>query len=271
MTLIEFAQLLRRHRQQVKVSQLAFSLAAGISQRHLSALEVGRAKPSREMVGRLAEVLGLTLVQSNELLLAAGFAPRYPRRSLDERSLANGARALDLLLRAAQPYPAFVIDADTNIVRANASAGPLVAMARAAGDPPNLLWATLHPQGWRPHIVNLDAIAPCLLRRFQRERVLGSDAVSPLWPRLMTLPTVADWLHAPQAVEADDVMLTIDLRLHGQRVRWFSTVMTLGSPLDVTLQEHRVECFMPADEPSEAAWSMLRSAWAGTAATEELG
>lgn len=257
-----FPDLLRRHRGRAGVSQLALSLAAGVSQRHLSCLEVGRANPSREMTGRLAQVLGLTLAESNELLLAAGFAPRYARRALDDKALASGQRALDLLLRAAEPFPAFVTDADSNVIRANSAALPLVALARPAGDPLNLLSATFHPKAWRGLIASLHDVAPCLLRRFQRERVLGRESPLAVWQGVLELPGVLSWLHAPHADESFGALLTIDLSVAGQRVRWLSTITTLGTPLDLTLQEFRVECFVPADDASEAAWARIRTQWA---------
>lgn len=262
MTHSTFADLLRRHRGHVGVSQLALSLAAGVSQRHVSYLEVGRASPSREMTGRLAQVLGLTLAQSNEFLLAAGFAPRYERRALDDKALASGHRALEALLRAAEPFPAFVTDADANVIRANDAALPLVELARPAGGALNLLWATFHPQAWRGMVVNLNEIAPCLLRRFQRERVLGRESSPAVWSRVVELPGVAGWLHAAHLDEAFGALLTIDFSVAGQRVRWLSTVTTLGTPLDLTLQDFRVEWFLPVDDASEAAWARVRAAWA---------
>ena len=257
-----FPDLLRRHRGHAGVSQLALSLAAGVSQRHLSYLEVGRASPSREMTGRLAQVLGLSLAEFNEFLLAAGFAPRYERRALDDKALASGHRALEALLRAAEPFPAFVTDADANVIRANDAALPLVELARPAGDALNLLWATFHPKAWRRMVANLNEIAPCLLRRFQRERVLGRESPPAIWSRVVELPGVAGWLHEPHADEAFGALLTIDLSVAGQRVRWLSTITTLGTPLDLTLQEFRVEWFLPADDASEAAWACIKAAWA---------
>lgn len=262
MTSTSFPDLLRHHRGRAGVSQLALSLAAGVSQRHVSYLEVGRAKPSREMTGRLAQVLGLTLAQSNEFLLAAGFAPRYARRAPDDKALASGHRALELLLRAAEPFPAFVTDADANVIRANPAALPLLEFARPAGDPLNLLWATFHPNAWRELIANLNEIAPCLLRRFQHERVLGRESPPAVWSRVFELPRVAHWLHAPHSDEGLEAVLTIDMSVAGQRVRWLSTVTTLGTPLDLTLQDFRVEWFVPADDASEAAWACIRTAWA---------
>ena len=265
MTLTSFPNLLRQHRGRAGVSQLALSLAAGVSQRHLSYLEVGRAKPSREMTGRLAQVLGLTLAESNELLLAAGFAPRYTRHSLNDEALYSGRRALDLLLRAAEPFPAFVTDADANVIRANASALPLLELARHACDPLNLLLATFHPKGWRGAIANLSDIAPCLLRRFQRERVLGRESPPAAWTRGLALPGAERWLPAPHADKELGAVLTIDLAVAGQRVRWLSTITTLGTPLDLTLQDFRVEWFLPADDASESAWACIRQAWASGA------
>ena len=262
MTSPNFPSLLRHHRARAAVSQLALSLAAGVSQRHLSYLEIGRAKPSRNMASRLAQVLGLTLAESNEFLLAAGFAPHYSHHPLDDAALASGHRALDRLLRAAEPFPAFVTDDDANIIRANAAALPFLGMARAAGEPANLLWATFHPNGWRGLISNLAEVAPCLLRRYQRERVLGRDTAPAIWSSLVELPGVAQWLHAPNADVCAEALLTVDLALNGQRVQWLSTITTLGTPLDLTLQGLRVEWFLPADDASESAWAGVRQMWA---------
>jgi transcriptional regulator with XRE-family HTH domain len=257
MTAARFTDLMRTHRRRVGLSQLALALASGVSQRHVSYLEVGKSKPSSGMVCHLSEVMGLELAQTNEMLLAAGFAPRFGRGELGERALALGSRAVDVVLSAMHSYPAFAADADGNVIRHNAAAALFVKMARSLGEPTNLLLATLHPDGWRSMVSNLDEIAPCLLRRFFRERVLGATTPPAVWSRVMELPGVRDWITSHRARDPVDPVVTLDIRIRGERIRWLSMTTTLGTPQDLTLQELRIECFVPADEASSAAWQRL--------------
>src|SRR3712207_3028431 len=162
--------LLRDWRRRRRRSQLDLALDAGVSARHLSFLETGRARPSPDMILRLCEHLDVPLRDRNQLLLAAGYAPRFGERALDDPALEPVREALDLVLRAHEPYPAVVVDRGWNLVAANAALGLLT--ARVAPElltpPVNVMRASLHPDGLAPHIVNLGEWRAHLLERLGR-------------------------------------------------------------------------------------------------------
>ena len=209
------------------------------------------------MVSHLSEIMGLSLAQTNEMLLAAGFAPKFGRGNLGDRALAMGSRAVDVMLAAMQSYPAFAIDLEGNVLRHNAAASPFMQMSRSLGEPVNLLLSTLHPEGWRGLVTNLDEIAPCLLRRYFSERVLGVSQAPNVWSQVMGLPGVRDWMTRARTHVVTDVVITLDVRIHGESVRWLSMTTALGTPQDLNLQDLRIECLVPADRASAAAWERL--------------
>src|ERR1700758_1212507 len=163
--LASIGELLRSWRRRRSLSQLALALEADVSSRHVSFLETGRARPSREMVLRLAEHLEIPLRERNRLLLAAGYAPLYAERSLSEPEMAPIHQALDRFLRAHEPYPAIVIDRHHNLVSANDALGALLeGVAPGLLEPPaNALRVALHPQGIAPRVVNLGEFSAHLL------------------------------------------------------------------------------------------------------------
>src|SRR5438046_6761323 len=157
--------LQRRH-----LSQLALAGDAEISARDLSFVETGRAAPSRDMVLKLAERLNVPLRERNVLLVAAGFAPAFPQRSLDDPALKSARAAIDLVLRAHEPNPALAYDRHWNLVSANRMVAPLLegVPQRLLGQPFNILRLAFHPEGLAPRTVNLDEWAAPLLERLQR-------------------------------------------------------------------------------------------------------
>ena len=170
-------ELLRAWRRRRSLSQLELALEADVSSRHVSFLETGRARPSREMVLRLAEHLDIPLRERNRLLLAAGYAPRYAERSLDEPEMAPVHQALDRFLRAHEPYPAIVIDRHHNLVSANDAFGAILeGVALELLEPPaNALRVALHPRGMAARVSNLDEWSAHLLHRLRREAALTAD------------------------------------------------------------------------------------------------
>jgi transcriptional regulator with XRE-family HTH domain len=249
----------RTHRAQ---SQLALAGAADISQRHLSFLESGRTAPSRDMVLRLAAALDLPLRQQNALLLAAGFAPVWRESVLSAPELAEVVRALDHMLDQQEPYPAFVVDRRWNLLRANGGAVRLTAfLLGPPADPTapvNLADALMSPQALRPLIVNWEEVALYFLRGVQADAIAdGTAETADLARRLAAYPDAAALARTTPA-EPHGPVLTIHFRKGDTSIKLFTTIATLGTAHDVTLQEIRVECFFPADATTAA----LLRAWA---------
>lgn len=242
------------------MSQLDLASQAKISTRHLSFLETGRSAPSRDMVLRLAEQLDVPLRERNELLLAAGYAPIYPRTPLDAPGLAAIRAAVRRVLAAHEPYPAMVLDRAWNLLEGNAGIGLLTAGATAAllTPPVNALRLTLHPAGLAPRIANLGQWRAHLLDRLHRRVALtGDPALVELAEELRGYPCdqPEPALHLP-----DPSGVAVPLRIRcGERVLSFMrTVVTFGTPLDVTVAELSIESFFPADADTTAALSPHR-------------
>ena len=247
-----FGPRLRWWREQRGLSQLALAGTAEISQRHLSFLESGRAEPSRDMVLRLAAVLDLPLRQQNALMLAAGFAPQWRESELSDPELAQVNGALEHMLTQQEPYPAFVVDRRWNLLRANRGAANLVTFL--TGAPPagavNLADALIAPDALRPFIANWDDVAVHFLRSVQADAVAdGTEETAALLARLTAYPGVPP-LSRVAPLETHTPVLGIHFHKDDTRLSVFTTIATLGTPQDVTLQEIRIECFFPADEGS---------------------
>lgn len=245
--------LLRQWRTRRRLSQLELSSRADVSTRHLSYLETGRSRPSREMVLHLAEELDLPLRDRNRLLLAAGYAPVYPERPLDTPAMATVRAAVRQILVGHEPYPAVVVDRDWNLLDANAGAGLLTAgLPEALLVPPvNVLRATLHPDGMASRIVNLAEVRAHLLGRLRRQADLSGDpATVALYDELAGYPAGdrSDDVERPTG----DLVLPVRLRHGAGELAFFSTVATFGTPLEVTTSELMIESFFPADEYTAA-------------------
>ena len=256
-----FGQLPKDWRGRRGFSQLDLALASRTTQRHLSFIESGRAKPSREMILRLAATMNLPLRQQNALLLTAGYAPIWRERNLSTPDLAIVNSALDYMLAQHEPYPAFVIDRRWNLLRANRGALNLTQFltgaspAESPSEPVNLAVALLAPNGLRPFIVNWQEVALHFIRGVQADaHADGMPETADLLNRLLTFPDVP----APTELMTPDEVQAPVLPLHFQRdgasLRLFTTIATLGTPRDVTLEEIRIEFFFPMDEPTEQAF-----------------
>lgn len=249
--------LLRDWRQRRRLSQLDLALEAGVSARHLSFLETGRSKPSREMVLHLAEELDVPLRERNRLLLAAGFAPAYAERTIDAPELEPVREALDLVLGGHEPFPALVVDRWWNLVAANRPVALLTAgVAPGLLEPPaNVLRLSLHPDGLAPRIANLGEWRAHLLGRLRREVALTADpALTALLEELSAFPGGGPF--EPPGAEPG---IAVPLRVRGERgeLSFFSTVATFGTAIDVTVAELSIEAFFPADAETAAALRAL--------------
>lgn len=247
-------ELIRSWRQRRSLSQLELALEADVSSRHVSFLETGRSRPSREMVLRLAEHLDIPLRERNRLLLAAGYAPLYAERSLEAPEMAPVHQALDRFLRAHEPYPAIVIDRHHNLVSANDALGALLeGVAPELTEPPaNALRVALHPDGMAPHTINLGEWSAHLLHRLRREAALTADPeLKRLHDELAGYPGVC--LEPPRDEgSAGDILVPLRLRSGDRELAFFSTISTFGSPIDITLDELMIEAFYPANAATAA-------------------
>jgi transcriptional regulator with XRE-family HTH domain len=242
--------LLRDWRQRRRLSQLDLALEAGVSTRHLSFVETGRAKPSPEMVIHLAEELEVPLRERNRLLLAAGYAPVYEERELDAPEMQPVHDAIQLVLDGHDPYPAITVDRGWALVASNRAAGLLMAglPEDLLAPPMNVLRASLHPDGLAPRIANLGQWKAHLLQRLAREAAVTGD------PALRALHQELDGYPAPPGDgEVGDVVVPLRLRIPGGELRFFSTVTTFGTAVDITVEELSIESFFPADRAT-ADW-----------------
>jgi transcriptional regulator with XRE-family HTH domain len=241
--------LLRNWRQRRRLSQLDLSNEAGVSARHLSFLETGRARPSREMVLHLAEQLEVPLRERNDLLLAAGYAPVYGRRQLDHPDMAAVRAAVDLVLAAYEPYPALAVDRSWQMVAANRSVALLTdGVAPDLLEPPvNVLRLGLHPRGLAPRILNLPQWRTHLLTRLAREAHLTADpGLTALHRELAALPGGRD------RTPPDGIAVPLRLRHEHGPLSFLSTVTTFGTAVDLTAAELSIEAFLPADDRTAA-------------------
>ena len=250
-------ELLREWRTKRRMSQLDLALEVGVSTRHLSFVETGRSVPSREMLLKLAEELDVTLRGRNALLVAAGFAPMFRERPLDDPQLAAARAAVDTILEGHEPHPALAIDRHWNLIAANRAIAPLLAgIDPALLQPPiNVLRLSLHPHGLASRIANLAQWRAHLLHRVaQQIDASGDGELARLLEELHGYP-------APTSGEAPDIGSAIAvpfrLRVEGGELVFFSTTTVFGTPVDITLDELALECFFPADEATAAAMRSL--------------
>jgi transcriptional regulator with XRE-family HTH domain len=238
---------LREWRQRRHLSQLDLAGDAEISARHLSFVETGRAAPSREMVMRLAERLEVPLRERNVLLVAAGFAPAFPQRTLDDPALKAARQAIDLVLKAHEPNPALAVDRHWNLVSANRMVAPLMdgIPQRLLGQPFKILRLAFHPEALAPRTVNLAEWCGHLLERLHRQCEATADPeLIKLYSELKAFPIPA----RPGPLPPDNVAIPFKLRHNGEVLSFFSTTMVFGTPVDITLSELALETFFPADD-----------------------
>jgi transcriptional regulator with XRE-family HTH domain len=237
-------------------SQLDLALDAGISARHLSFLETGRAEPSREMIGRLADSLSIPLRETNALFESAGLARVYTEVRLSDAEAFGAREAIGLLLANHEPFPAVVMDRHWNILQVNNAAQRFFAafLSGVPGEPPtNVLRLLFHPDWLKPYVTNWSAVAGALLSRVRREAVCGIvdqqtqdllDEIAAYAGRSGRNPTfLIDSEFAP--------LVAVNWCKGDLKASFFSTVTTLGTAQDISLQEIRIECFFPADEATK--------------------
>jgi transcriptional regulator with XRE-family HTH domain len=259
-----FASRLRWWRDHKGLSQLELAGRAQISQRHLSFLELERAAPSREMVMRLAEALDIPLRQQNALLVAAGYAAVWRQSDLSAPELAEVQQALDYMLAQQEPFPAVAVDRHWNLLKANGGAVRLVEFLvgpLAPGVAINMADALVSPNVLRPHLTNWADVTRYFIRSVEADAAAdGTAETAALLERLTAYDGVRAALKAPVSEAVAIPILPMHFRKGGTDLRLFTTLATLGTPQDITLQELRIESFFPMDE---ATAKTLR-AWAAT-------
>jgi len=262
---VAFPNLLRDCRRGRRLSQLDLAVEAEVSQRHLSFLESGRAKPSREMVLQLAQALDLPLRERNRLLQAAGYAGVFPQRKLEAADMVPVRQALEQLLKHHEPFPAVVVDRAWNLVMANDSVNRVFGLLgnldelydRVCGSGRrNVLKLVFHPQGLQPFIANFNEIAPPLLARTARE-ALEHPEVQTVLEEVLAYPGIPARWRVQEVHPLPLPVIPTEFRVGPVSVKLFSMLTTFGTPQDITTDELRVESFYPADAASEA---LLRQA-----------
>ena len=261
-----FGPMLRAWRRRRGASQLALALQSGVSQRHVSFLESGRARPSREMVVQLTSALDVPLRQRNAMLLAAGFAPAYRETNLTAPELLPVRKAIDHILKRQEPYPAVVIDRLWNLIQGNDAANAFTVFLFEGpppppppGKPPNLLQWLLDPKALRPKIANWEEVARHLVSTTYAEILAdgGEPRALAFIEEIMAYPDVPASFRKLRFEERPQPVLTVDYVVGGKALSVFTTIATLGTPQDVTLQEVRIESFFPADDRSDALFRSL--------------
>jgi transcriptional regulator with XRE-family HTH domain len=253
-----FGHLLQHWRRTRGKSQLSLALDAQVSPRHVSFVETGRSCPSRDMVLTLATALNVPLREQNALLLAAGYAPVYRETRLDAPELEPARRALELILRHQEPHPAVVMNRHWDIVTSNRAAQRFFGLLLSDSDleeskQSNVVRLIFHPRGLRPYVSNWESVAGGLIQRVHREAVGGLlDAVTTqLIEEVLAYPGVPQRWRTPDLGAPLAPLVPVAFQKGELALNYFSTVTTLGTPQDITLQELRVECFFPADAETE--------------------
>jgi transcriptional regulator with XRE-family HTH domain len=257
----QFGEHLRQWRRRRHLSQLELSAQANISTRHLSFVETGRSLPSREVVLRLSERLEIPLRERNAMLMAAGYAPMYRERALDDPALAAARQAIDLVLASHEPSPALAVDRYWNMVAHNRVVPRLLAGVDAAllQPPVNVLRLSLHPQGLAPRIANLRQWRSHLFDRLRQQiRASADAALATLCDELMAYPVPPGLDDFHLAGELAGVVVPLRLKTALGDMSFISTTTIFGSPVDVTLQELAVETLFAADESTAALLRSLR-------------
>jgi len=255
-TAVSVGPLLRDWRRRRRLSQLDLALDAGVSARHLSFVETGRSRPSAEMVLHLAERLEVPLRDRNQLLLAAGYAPRYEQHDYDDPAMAPVRDAVALILEGHEPYPAVVVDRAWEMIAGNRAVAMLLEGVdpELLAPPVNVLRLSLHPAGMAPRIVNLGEWRAHLLERLGRQVAITADpALRSLLHEVRAYPA-PDGGEVPEASPGIDLAVPLRLRAPGGgELAFIGTVATFGTAIEVTASELSIESFFPADRATADA------------------
>ena len=256
-----FGQALKHWRASRRLSQLELAVEAGISARHLSFLETGRSMPSRQMVLLLANVLNVPLRDRNSILQAAGYAPVYRETELDKPDMEQARQALRLILEGLNPFAGIVVNRHWDFLMVNegflALAEALTGQTQSAVPPltvlplprPNAIRMMFDPAGWRSYIRNWETVARSVIERTHREFIETQDPIlKDVLDEVLSLPGVPEKWRQPDLNTVQDVLLPVEIKSGHHDLSFFTTIATLGSAQDITLQELRIESFHPMNE-----------------------
>lgn len=252
--------VLTEFRRAKHLSQLDLSIQAEVSARHISFIETGRSQPSRDMLFRLSDVMGLSHRDCNRLMNGFGYAPVFSDMSLDDNAMQPVRAALQVMLGKQNPYPAAVLDIEWNLLMSNKSMQTLMTTlmpAERLQQSNNMLEHLFDPQGLRPYITNWDCVAALLLRRLRLQ--LSSNptkGLAKLIEKLLAMNPPAHW-QTPSPDSWEGPMLTSELNVNGQALKVFSTLSSFGTALDAGLQEMMIESYFPADETTRLFFESL--------------
>lgn len=251
-----FKTLCRHWRQRRRLSQLDLALAADVSQRHVSWLETGRSRPSRDMIVRLSDAMDIPLRERNALLQSAGFIGSYKESDFSDPAMKPVLDALNHILKHQEPFPAVVVDRSWNVRKTNTAADSLLSLGGdpakmlaqvGAGDELNLALLTVHPEGLRRYISNWDQAAPAFIRRLRNEALTSGDTA--LEARLSHYIDLAGPMNESDPdQQALMPVLPLELNINGLKLSLFSVIATFGTAQDITTDELRIETFYPNDE-----------------------
>jgi transcriptional regulator with XRE-family HTH domain len=245
-------RLLREWRTTRRLSQLDLALDANISTRHLSCVETGKAQASRELVARLADVLDVPLRERNALLVAAGFAPKYPESALATPALAQVRRAIEAILAQQEPYPAFLLNRRWDVLMANAAAVRVNRFVLGGRDSrhDNMLRQFFDPDDLRATVVNWEDVAGNLIHHLHSAVAAtpSDETAHALLAEVLAYPGVPARWRRRELDSAALPLLTTVLRRDDRELQFFSTITTFGTPRDVTIEELHIECCFPVDE-----------------------
>jgi transcriptional regulator with XRE-family HTH domain len=247
--------LIRQWRQRRRLSQLDLACDAGISTRHLSFVETGRAQPSRDMLLHLSEQLDVPVRERNVLLVAAGYAPIFPERPLEDPALAAARAAVDLVLERQKPYPAFALDRHWRIVASNSALPELYddVAADLLKRPVNAMRLSLHPRGLAPRILNLGEWRAHLLFRLRRQVELTADAALIDLLREVSNYPVPSGKPVHVAGLEHEIVVPFRIKTTEGALSFFSMTTVFGTPVDVMLSELALELFFPADDDTASS------------------
>jgi transcriptional regulator with XRE-family HTH domain len=260
-TIDTFGAMLKHWRKVRRFSQMELALTANVSTRHLSFIETGRAQPGYDLILRLADVLELPLRQTNALLMAAGYAPRYTVWSMDDDQTGMVRAALERMLAQHEPYPALVTMRNYDLIMTNTGTRRLIAwltdgddLLARFGNSYRLLFAS---DGLRPYLVNFDLLQGVLLKRLHEESInYQSTALFQVYEACVA--DVADLQPGEPPIHDQHLpVMTLELRKGDVEVCFFSTVTTFGTAIDVTTQELRIESLFPANEETRRVMQEL--------------
>jgi transcriptional regulator with XRE-family HTH domain len=244
--------LLREWRAARRLSQLDLALDAGLSTRHLSCVETGKAQPSRDTITRLADALEMPLRERNALLVAAGFAPKYPETALATPEMTQVRRAIEFILVQQEPYPAFVLNRHWDVLMANSAAARVngFVMRGRASAHTNMIRQIFDPNDLRPAVENWEEVAGDLIRHLHDEVAATPTDVTAraLLDEVLGYPGVPTRWRTRELGAAPSPLLTTVLRRDDHELRFFSTITTFGTPRDVTIDELHIECCFPVDD-----------------------